>query len=31
MSAHVGTFFAWVYWDLIVNFGNAAGLNIMVR
>ncbi|KIM71274.1 hypothetical protein PILCRDRAFT_17212 [Piloderma croceum F 1598] len=31
MTTQVGSFFAWVYWDLIVNFGNIAKLDIMVR
>ncbi|KAF7968252.1 hypothetical protein HWV62_31549 [Athelia sp. TMB] len=31
MTAHVGTFFAWVYWDLIVNFNNPVNLNILTR
>jgi hypothetical protein len=31
MTAQVGSLFAWVYWDLIVNFGNIAKLDIMVR
>jgi len=29
MTTHIVSFFFWAYWDLIVNFGNPPGLNIM--
>lgn len=31
MAAHIATFFAWVYWDLITLFGLPLELNTMPR